>query len=54
MENFERLPHGKKEFALFIAVVSVLSVNIIAPLITCFEFGFSLAVWADVLTVIPF
>ena len=54
MENFEKLPHGKKEFALFIAVVSVLSVNIIAPLITCFEFGFSLAVWADVLTVIPF
>ena len=54
MDFCEKLPRSKKEFALFIAVISVLSVNIIAPLITCFEFGFSLAVWADVLTVIPF
>lgn len=49
-----KLPRGKKEFALFIAIISVLSVNIIAPLITCFEFGFSLSVWAEVLKVIPF
>ena len=54
MDFCEKLPRSKKEFALFIAVISVLSVNIIAPLITCFEFGFSLAVWAYVLTVIPF
>lgn len=54
MDVYEKLPHSKGEFALFIAVISVLSVNIIAPLITCFEFEFSLAVWADVLAVIPF
>lgn len=54
MKFFMKLPRNKKEFALFIAVISVISVNIIAPLITCFEFGFKLAVWADVLKVIPF
>lgn len=49
-----KLPRNKKEFALFIAVISVISVNIIAPLITCFEVGFHLYVWADVLKVLPF
>ena len=34
MDFCEKLPRSKKEFALFIAVISVLSVNIIAPLIT--------------------
>lgn len=48
-----KLPRNKKEFSLFIAVVSILSVNILAPLITCFELGFSLHVWADTLQVIP-
>ena len=49
-----KLPRNKKEFALFIAVISILSVNIIAPLITCFEMGFHLSVWADALRAIPF
>jgi hypothetical protein len=49
-----KLPRNKGEFALFIAVISILSVNIIAPLITCFEIGFSFAAWADVLSVLPF
>ena len=49
-----KLPRNKREFALFLGVISILSVNIIAPLITCFEFGFHLYVWADVLTVLPF
>jgi hypothetical protein len=53
MEFRNKLPRNKKEFALFIAVISVLSVNIIAPLITCFEMGFHLWVWADVLRVLP-
>ena len=48
-----KLPRNKKEFSLFIAVVSILSVNILAPLITGFELGFSLHVWADTLQVIP-
>lgn len=54
MEFYMKLPRNKKEFTLFIAVISVISVNIIAPLITCFEAGFRLSVWADVLTVLPF
>lgn len=54
MEFFMKLPRNKKEFALFMAVVSLLSVNIIAPLITCFEMGFQLSVWASALQVIPF
>lgn len=49
-----KLPRSKKEFTLFIAVISVISVNIIAPLITFFEVGFHLYVWADTLKVIPF
>lgn len=54
MEFYMKLPRNKKEFALFMAVISIISVNLIAPLITCFEFGFHMYVWADVLTVIPF
>ncbi len=54
MEFYKKLPRNKKEFALFMAVISIISVNIIAPLITCFELGFHLYVWADVLKVLPF
>lgn len=54
MEFYTKLPRNKKEFALFMAVISIISVNIIAPLITCFEIGFHMYVWADVLKVIPF
>lgn len=54
MDFHMRLPRNKREFALFIAIISVLSVNIIAPLITCFELGFHLSVWMDALTILPF
>lgn len=54
MEFRMKLPQSKGKFALFIGIISVISVNIIAPLITCFEFGFHMAVWADVLHVLPF
>lgn len=47
MDFHMKLPRNKKEFALFMAVISIISVNIIAPLITCFEAGFRLSVWAD-------
>lgn len=53
MDFHMRLPRRKREFALFIAVISIISVNIIAPLITCFEFGFSMSVWLDALSVMP-
>lgn len=54
MDFYMKLPRNKKEFALFMGIISIVSVNIIAPLITCFEAGFHLYVWQDVLTVLPF
>jgi len=54
MDFFMKLPRNKREFALFMAIVSVISVNIIAPLITCLEFGFRLEMWKDALRIIPF
>lgn len=53
MDFYMKLPRNKKEFILFMTVISILSVNIIAPLITCFELGFHWYVWKDVLTVSP-
>ncbi len=49
-----KLPRNKTEFALFIGIISVLSVNIIAPIISCFEMGFSVATWRQALAVMPF
>lgn len=54
MDFYMKLPRNKKEFALFLVIISVISVNIIAPLITCFEAGFSLYVYRDVLRVLLF
>jgi hypothetical protein len=54
MDFFMKLPRNKREMALFMAIVSVISVNIIAPLITFFELGFHFSVWLNVLRVIPF
>jgi len=54
MKFYMKLPRNKKEFILFMGVISIISVNIIAPLITCFEVGFHLYVWANVIKVIPF
>lgn len=53
MEYYMKLPRSKKEFVLFLAMLSILSINIIAPLITCFELGFSLQNWAHALGVLP-
>lgn len=54
MEFYMKLPRSKKEFVLFMVVISVISVNIIAPLITFFEVGFHMYIWADTMKVIPF
>lgn len=54
MDFHMKLPRSKREFIPFIAIISIISVNIIAPLITCFEMGFHLSVWVDVIQVIPF
>lgn len=54
MEFYMKLPRSKKEFALFMAVISVISVNIIAPIITFLEVGFYMHIWVDTMKVIPF
>lgn len=54
MEFYMKFPRNKKEFILFMAVISIISVNIIAPLITCFEIGFSIQTWKMTYRVIPF
>lgn len=48
-----RLPRNGKEFILFLGIISILSVNIIAPLITMFEIGFSLEAWRATYQVMP-
>lgn len=53
MEFYMKLPRSKKEFTLFLAIISIISVNIIAPLITCFEIGFNMQVWINTLKVMP-
>ncbi len=54
MDFYMKLQRTKKEFVLFMLIISVISVNIIAPLITCFEVNFSLHTWNMALKVIPF
>ena len=54
MKFYMKLPRNKKEFILFMAVISIISVNIIAPLITCFETNFSIATWINAIKIIPF
>lgn len=49
-----RLPRSQKEFFLFLLIVSVLSVLIIAPLITMFEIGFSVQIWLQTFSVMPY
>ncbi len=49
-----KLPRNKKEFTLFLLVISIVSVNIIAPLITFLEVGFSKETYFNTLQVIPF
>lgn len=53
MEFYMKLPRNKKEFTLYLFVISIISVNIIAPLITFFEVEFGANVWFDVLKVVP-
>lgn len=54
MHEEMRFPRNGKESILFLAVISILSVNIIGPLIMGFEFGFSKANYLETLKVLPF
>ncbi|MGB4793469.1 MAG: hypothetical protein WBP35_09210, partial [Lactococcus chungangensis] len=54
MDFYMKLPRNGKEFVLFLAIVAVISVNIIAPVISGFEAGFSLETWGHTLASMPF
>lgn len=56
MEFYMKMPRNKREFVLFLFIVSVISVNILAPVISGSSTGFDLSVWhyTDVLVVLPF
>lgn len=54
MQGETRLPQSGKEFILFLAIISILSVNIIAPIIMGFELGFSVENYLETLQILPF
>lgn len=54
MKKETRMPQNGKEFILFLAVISIISVNTIAPLIMALQFGFTKAVYLQTLKTIPF
>ena len=49
-----RLPRNAKEGILFLLIISIISVNTIAPIIMGLERGFSKEVYMDTLKIIPF
>ena len=53
MDFYMKLPRNGKEFALFLGIIASISVTIIAPVISGFEVGFSLATWRQTLTILP-
>ena len=53
MHKEARLPQNGKEFVLFLAIISILSVNIIGPIIMGFEFGFNMEVYLETLPILP-
>lgn len=53
MQKEIRLPQNGREFTLFLAIISILSVNIIAPIIMGFEFGFTRENYVSTLQIIP-
>jgi hypothetical protein len=54
MDFFMKLPRGKREFVLFLLILSIISMNIIAPLITGFEMSFSLKTWYHTVSIMLF
>jgi hypothetical protein len=48
-----RLPRNGNEGILFLLIISIISVNTIAPIIVGLERGFSMEVYMDILKIIP-
>ncbi|MEK3947368.1 hypothetical protein [Paenibacillus sp. FSL H7-0703] len=54
MYKEERLPQNAKEGILFLLIISIISVNTIAPIIMGLERGFSKENYLETLKIIPF
>ena len=54
MHKEARLPQNAKEGIIFLLIISIISVNTIAPIIVGLERGFSKDVYFDTLKIIPF
>ncbi|GHW02344.1 hypothetical protein AGMMS50249_1300 [candidate division SR1 bacterium] len=54
MEFHMKLPRNTREFLAFMLIISIISVNIIAPLITMFETEFSMEMRINTLKILPF
>lgn len=54
MYKEERLPQNAKEGILFLLIVSIISVNTIAPMIMGMERGFTKENYIETLKIIPF
>ncbi|KUP25962.1 hypothetical protein [Paenibacillus sp. DMB5] len=53
MYRENRLPQSPKESLIFMLIISIISVNTIAPIITGLQFGFSMKNYLETLKVIP-
>ncbi len=53
MDFYTKLPQNRREFSLFLIIISLISVNLIAPLITFLELGFTAQNWLYVLKKLP-
>ncbi|QNQ83222.1 hypothetical protein FP435_01625 [Lactobacillus sp. PV037] len=54
MEFYMKLPRNWKEKAIFMLIVSFISVNIIGPIISLWEMGWSVKNYLKVLHILPF
>ncbi len=54
MHKEDRLPQNAKEGILFMLIISLISVNTIAPIIMGMERGFSMESYVETLKIIPF
>ncbi|MBM6615875.1 hypothetical protein JTF06_13370 [Desemzia sp. RIT804] len=54
MQEETRLPKNGKEFILFLGIISIISVNTIAPTIMGLQFGFTMDVYKAALKTMPF
>ncbi|SET64028.1 hypothetical protein SAMN05216389_11829 [Oceanobacillus limi] len=54
MDKEDRLPQNPKEGILFLLIISIISVNTIAPIIMEMEQGFSISNYLETLKIVPF